>query len=244
MFDPPLTRTLGANREGADDGWAAPKWLRDRRERFAEPFFRRHHAHLTNPLRWVGCGPVLLGLAFVVALGTVVQLVVEWHDPATARWGNLIRAGIALALLLLVVASAWVAIRDQRHVVVLPYFQRRVGEIDTFLAGEHLLNHSRRLDEVAARSGVTPLSAFASGDDLVRGETLTWFDPTDALRTTERLLAADVAARLPVEVVADLDLLRIALGRASAQGIWFCLLIREGRTTSGHEMSMRQGSFF
>ena len=100
------------------------------------------------------------------------------------------------------------------------------------------------LDEAATRSGVTPLSAFLSGDDLIPGEELRWFTPDDALRTAERLQEPDVAATLPAGVIADLERLRDALGRASGQGIRFCLLIREGSVTSGHEMSVRKGSFF
>ena len=218
--------------------------MRTRQERFAEPFFRRHHTHQTSPLRLVGCGPVLLGLAGLTALGTLAHLIFGWNDPTAARWANLIRAGVALAFFLLFVVGAWAAIRDGLHVVVLPYFERRVGEIDTFLAGEHLLNHSRRLDEIATELGLIPLSEFASGDDMIHGEKLTWFDPTEALRTTERMLEVEVAATLPVEVVEDLEKLRHALARSSAQGIRFCLLIREGRSVSGAEMDARQGNFF
>ena len=72
---------------------------------------------------------------------------------------------------------------------------------------------------------VTPLSAFASGDDLVAGEELQWFAPEDALRTAARLLETDEAAALPA-------------------GVRFCLLVREGSFAIGHEMSARKGSFF
>ncbi|MGH9564098.1 MAG: hypothetical protein ACRD3S_21810, partial [Terracidiphilus sp.] len=75
-----------------------------------------------------------------------------------------------------------------RHVRVLPYFERPLGQKDTWLAGENYLRHSRKLDEIATSLGVHPLSKFASGDDLIRGETLHWFSPQDALHTTERLL--------------------------------------------------------
>ena len=215
-----------------------------RQERFAEPFFSRHRSHKIVPMRLSGCGLVFLVASGIVVLGTVTHLLVGWNDPTAARWSNLSRAVVAVALLLLFTAGALLAVRDQLQVRVLPYFERSVGDIDTWLAGEHLLNHSRRLDEVAAQRGVTPLSAFASGDDLISGEELTWFDPTDALGTTKRLLEADVAATLPVEVVADLERLRDALGRASSLRVRFCLLVREGGTASGHEMSLRQGSFF
>jgi hypothetical protein len=103
---------------------------------------------------------------------------------------------------------------------------------------------TRALDKIAARYGVTPLSSFASGDDLVVGEELHWFAPEDALRTAERLLEADVTESLPVGVAADLERLRDALRPASAAGVRFCLLVREGSLASGHQMGVRKGSFF
>lgn len=140
--------------------------------------------------------------------------------------------------------SFGVSARDWFRVRVLPYFERPVGGTDTWLAGESLLWHSRLFDEAATRCGVIPLSAFASGDDLIPGEELRWFEAADALRTAERLLEADVAAALPAGVVADLERLRDTLRLACAKGIKFCLLVREGSFASGHEMSVRKGSFF
>lgn len=92
--------------------------------------------------------------------------------------------------------------------------------------------------------GVRPLSEFASGDDLVPGEKLCWFSAEDGLRTAERLTQPDAAASFSAEVHSDLVRLRDALRAACAEGVRFCLLLREGSTASGHEMDQRKGSFF
>jgi hypothetical protein len=218
--------------------------LARREAEFAEPFYARHRAHLVASEGVNGCAIGCLGATGTVALVTLATAVVGLDGVTVPSWGDAARAAVAVALFLTFAAGAVAASRDRYRVAVLPYFERPVGDTDTFLAGEELLRHSRALDEAAARCGVTPLSAFASGDDLIPGETLTWFDPADALRTTERLLASDALAALPAGVAADLGLLRDSLGRASGQGIRFCLLLREGSFASGHEMSVRRGSFF
>jgi hypothetical protein len=218
--------------------------LARRKERFAEPFYIRHRSHLSGPTGPAGCGTALLAAAGAVVLVNLIPIFAGWDDQYSAWSGDLIRAGVAAAIFLLLVWGLVAGVRDQFQVRVLPYFERPVGGIDTWLAGENLLWHSRSLDEAAARCGVAPLSAFASGDDLIPGEELSWFDPSDALRTAERVLEADVAQTLPAGVVTDLERLRDALRRASAQGIRFCLLVREGSVASGHEMSLRKGSFF
>jgi hypothetical protein len=204
-----------------------------RREQFADVFFRRHRRHIVGALvRTV----VRLAVSGTLATYTLV--------PIFAGRGNAILASVATAVFLFFLLSFGVSVRDWFRVRVLPYFECRLGGADTWLAGESLLWHSRVLDEIATACGVTPLSAFASGDDLVPGEELHWFDSGDALRTTERLLDADVAAALPVAVVADLERLRDALRLAVERGVRFCLLVREGSFASGWEMDLRKGSFF
>jgi hypothetical protein len=215
-----------------------------RKGSFAEPFYTRHRSHITGRGYLTGCGVAALAAIGTIVVITLIPIHAGWHAPASFGWGDLTRAGVAIAIFLLAVANIIFSFRDQFLVRVVPYFERPVGETDTWLAGEDLLWHSRALDEAATRSGVTPLSAFLSGDDLIPGEELRWFTPDDALRTAERLQEPDVAATLPAGVIADLERLRDALGRASGQGIRFCLLIREGSVTSGHEMSVRKGSFF
>jgi hypothetical protein len=162
--------------------------------------------------------------------------------------GDTTSAGIAatvfLAIFLFLVCVTWGGVRNLFRVRVLPYFERPLGQKNTWLAGENLLRHSRQLDKIAAGLGVRPLSDFASGDDLIRGESLRWFPPEDALRTTERLLEADISATLLPNVVSDLTSIRDALRLACSQSVKFCFLIREGSSTSGLELERRKGSFF
>ena len=162
--------------------------------------------------------------------------------------GNTKPAGMAAAvfsaIFLLLVFATYQSIRSQFRVRVIPYFERPLGQKDTWLSGENYLQHSRMLDEIATRIGVQPLSEFASGDDLIRGESLHWFQPENALRTTERLLQTDISATLPSTVVSDLTRIRDALRLACSQSVKFCFLIREGASTSGLEMERRKGSFF
>lgn len=213
-----------------------------RREPFAGPFYARHRSHVTG--RPGGCGVAWLAFSGSVVVVSVLALVAGWVGVTAGGWGDGVRAVAAVGIFLLLAAGIRAGVRDQFAVRVLPYFERPVGWTDTFLAGEALVWHSRAVDEAAARCGVAPLSAFASGDDLIPGERVCWFAAADGLRTVERLLAADVAESHPPEVVADLERLRQALGRASDQGIRFGLLVREGLFASGHEMSVQQGSFF
>lgn len=213
-----------------------------RKERFAEPFYARHRSHVTG--RPTGCGVTWLVFSGSVVVVSVAALFAGWEGMTASGWGDWVRAGAAVCIFLLIATGIRAGVRDQFRVRVLPYFERRVGDTDTWLAGEALLWHSRALDAAAARCGVTPLSAFASGDDLIPDEQVCWFEAAEGLRTTERLLAAGVAGTLPTEVVADLERLREALRRASAQEIRFGLLVREGSYASGHEMSLRKGSFF
>jgi hypothetical protein len=134
-----------------------------------------------------------------------------------------------------------------RYVRIIPYFQRRVGEIDTFLAGEALARRLRCLDRLAAFCGVTPLSEFGFNDDL-RNEPLLWHPADHGLQSVHALLSAleeksDVVEDRAV-LVRDLQKLEHALSRAAQQGIPFCLLLRHGNATSGHEWSVRQGTAF
>ena len=78
-------------------------------------------------------------------------------------------AAIFSAIFLFLVFATWSGIRSLRHVRVLPYFERPLGQKGTWLAGENYLRYSWELDEIATRLGVRPLSEFASGDDMVRG---------------------------------------------------------------------------
>ncbi len=207
-------------------------FLQSRRVAFAEPFYRFHEKRTTRMLFWAG-----------------VQIAVATAFAAVGFWqlfygkGVLIPGLFTAAFVVLFISSVLGTI-DQFRVRVIPYFETRLGDVDTWLTGKSLLWHSRDLDELAEFLTLRPLSSFASGDDLVQGEELQFFDPKEALPTLEKLLTRSKASRFPRELVSDLTRLRDALKSASEKNVRFCLLLREGSTTSGHEMSLRKGSFF
>jgi hypothetical protein len=138
-----------------------------------------------------------------------------------------------------------VTVLHMRVVRVIPYFQRTVGEIDTFCAGEGVARNLKHLDAAASQKGVRLLSSFGFNDDLA-GEPLEWHSPKDGLSTVEALLqdATDNPTLNQPRLQDDLRKLQAALQRAADQDIPFCLLLLHGNTTSGHEWSVRQGTAF
>lgn len=157
-------------------------------------------------------------------------------------------ATIAHVILLLQFLPNVVGIGDvlsQGHVI--PYFDRQVGEIDTYCHGKVLARHLAGLDESAAAAGLTPLSRFGWNDDM-RGEPLIWHEALAGLKTTKALLASlrdsDLAIPEHEGVVADLERLAHALARADAAGIRFCLLLSYATGTSGLEWERRRGTCF
>jgi len=207
--------------------------LARRRQHFSKVFYERHHEHFVQSLRRMAW---TLGITCVPAAGLFIGIV--------QGWGSTHIASVAMAVLMFVLLTLPLAIIDCFIVRVLPYFDRPVGGTDTFLTGRGLLWHSRKLDAIALRHGVRPLSEFASGDDLIPGEELRWFPCIEALLTVDCLLAHVGTECCSTKVIYDLTRLRAGLRLADAKGIRFCLLLREGSVTSGWEMSQRRGSFF
>lgn len=203
---------------------------------FAETFYRRHRWHVIRVATRMTIFLVIVG----ALAGTNLFSFFQGKGDTSAG----IAAAVFSAIFLFLVFATWGGIHGMFRVRVLPYFERPLGQKDTWLAGENYLRHSRQLDEMAARLGVRRLSEFASGDDMVRGEKLQWFPPDEALKTVERLLQPDTQTSLAPAVVSDLTHIRDALRSASSQSVKFCLLIREGSSASGLEMERRKGSFF
>ncbi|MDB6031260.1 MAG: hypothetical protein JWM16_1598 [Verrucomicrobiales bacterium] len=206
--------------------------LQGRRAAFAEGFYRFHERRTQQTLYWAA---VQIGVATILAAIGFWQL---FYGK-----GVLLPGLFTAAFLVLLVSSVSGTI-DQLRVRVIPYFETRVGDVDTWLSGKSLLWHSRDLDELSEYLSIRPLSSFVSGDDLVQGEELQFFDPNDALPTLDKLITRSKASRFPKQLVSDLTKLRDALKSASEKQVRFCLILREGTTASGHEMSLRKGSFF
>ena len=116
-----------------------------------------------------------------------------------------------------------------RHASVVPYFPRKVGEIDTFGQGEFLARHMAELDEIAASLGLRALSSFGWNDDI-ENEILLWHESAEGLKTVNALLdylqSEEIARIEYAGITADLKRIAHALERADAQGIAFSLLLR------------------
>lgn len=152
--------------------------------------------------------------------------------------------GLFTAAFLVMLVSSVAGMVEQFKVRVVPYFEKPLGDVDTWMSGKSLLWHTRDMDELAEFLSVRPLSAFASGDDLIVGEEVKFHDPNEAVPTVEKLLSRSKKSRFPKELIADLTKLHEALQSAAQKDVRFCLILREGARASGHEMSFRKGSFF
>jgi hypothetical protein len=204
---------------------------------FSEPFYRRIRQHLFRVITRMTLFLVISG----VLAGTNLFYFFRGINNTTHAG---IGAAVFGAIFLFICWATYQSIRSLLKVRVIPYFERPLGQMDTWMSGENYLRHSKKLDEIAILLGVRPLSQFASGDDLVRGEVLCWFSPDEALQTLERILQTDVTTSLPTAVVLDLKRFRDSLRLACSKSIKFCFLIREGSCASGLEMERRKGSFF
>jgi hypothetical protein len=210
-----------------------PVFLQRQKQNFSEVFYQRHRQHVLRLVR-------KSSLYFAISGAFAALFVVA----CLAGKGTLLEAVIAAAVFLWICFGISFGLPDSLRARLLPYFEKPLGDIETWPHGKSLLEHSRQLDELASALSATPLSKFASGDDLIPGETLTWFDAQPALETTEKLLQADAARAFSPELTSDLSHLRDALQSASAKQTRFCLLLREGSATSDAEMKRRKGSFF
>lgn len=207
------------------------------KDKVAKVFYRRHRIHI---FRVVARMVLFLAISGVLAGISLLDFFRGKSDTTQ----NGIAAAAFGAVFIFLCWTTYRSVCNLFQVRVLPYFERPVGQHDTWRSGENYLRHSKKLDEIAARLGVQPLSKFASGDDMIWGESLNWFSPEDALQTLERLLQTDVSNALPSAVVSDLTHIRDSLRLASSKSLKFCLLIREGTSASGMEMERRKGSFF
>ncbi len=207
-------------------------FLTRQKQNFSNVFYQRHRSHLR---RVVSRAALFFAISGILA----AFFVIAYKSDRVSS----IEAAIAVAVFLWVLLGIVLGIPQSFRVRLLPYFERKPGNADAWNSGKSLLENSRKLDDLATALGVTPLSQFASGDDIIAGEKLVWFDPKPALETTTRLLESDAAKDFTQDLRTDLSNIKSALNSATAKNIRFCLLIREGSTTSGAEMDQRKGSF-
>jgi hypothetical protein len=130
---------------------------------------------------------------------------------------------------------------------ILPYFEKPLGSIGTWLHGQAIARNCRALDEAAAAHGATPLSAFGYGDELNK-EPFEWHEARLGLETVRRL--EELLPKYPelvddvVAVWDELQFIEEALAKAEAKEVRFCLHMRCSDYTSGLEMDARKGSYF
>lgn len=130
---------------------------------------------------------------------------------------------------------------------ILPFFERYVGQTDTWLSGEALARNCRALDEAAAAHGLVPLSEFGY-EEAPPGEESEWRDASRGVETARGL--AQLVGRLPrlvddpAHVQVELELLEDALAKASDRGIRFCLHLRCSDFVCPAEITARKGSYF
>ncbi len=162
--------------------------------------------------------------------------------------GLILFAALADALFILFQLSQPCGINYMvQHAHVVPYFDKKVGEIDTFCHGQSLARHGTALDEAARSLGVTPLSAFGWNDDMDH-EKVEWHEPSEGLKTVNALLLVVQRGELAwvdqEAIAADLKRVAHALTRAEERAIQFSLLLRHEGGTSGLEWEARQGTCF
>jgi hypothetical protein len=207
--------------------------LQSQKQNLSDEFYELHRRHLMRVLR-------KSSLYFLVS-GTFAALFI------LAGWsgkGTTFEAVISVAVFLWICYEICAGVPGCFQVRLLPYFERRLGDADTWDHGRSLAEHSRKLDALAIVLGATPLSRFASGDDLISNEKLVWFETRPELETTGKLLQSEPAKDFPPDLASDLSRLQAALRSASDKQVRFCLLRREGSSASGAEMERRKGSFF
>ena len=139
------------------------------------------------------------------------------------------------------------AFQTARHTGIVPYFQQRLGEIETFARGKAIAKNCQALDELAEQKVLRPLSAFGFNDDF-SGEVLTWHAPEEGLATVSGLLSALRASpqmiRESAEIIEELTAVEHALRIACERGVPFCLLLYTAAGTNAMEWEQRKGSCF
>lgn len=155
-----------------------------------------------------------VGLTFAASLSLLGLLAMGYG------FGYLLRNGIYAAL----------------HPRIVPCFQQRLGDINTFQSGREIAKHCQALDEAAIRLGLTPLSAFGFGDSFFGGKP-TWHPAEDGLMTVVHLLqyvCESEEASFPnrAKLFRELSAVEEALQKAASRGIMFCLHLKTETGTS------------
>jgi hypothetical protein len=130
---------------------------------------------------------------------------------------------------------------------IIPFFQREVGEPNTFRSGKAIARHWCLLNSVALEGGAEPLSAFGSCSDS-RTALSEWYLPKVALTTIATLLNNISRYRIEIEeyeqLQAELNLLKEKLEAARRQDILFCFHLKTYECVYGQVEEQRKGTYF
>ena len=208
------------------------------KHRYFRGYPSRYRGHLFSQIGCsIGCLPIV---ALPLHAASFYWNAIHGHlrtGPVIA----LLLSGLLFLLFVTIVANGFP--RPQ----ILPYFEKRLGQTDTWLRGQALARNCRALDEAAIAHGVTPLSAFGVGDELA-GEEFEWHDAGRGVETVRKL--QELLPRFPdlvddrVAVGDELQFMEEALAKAAERGVRFCLHIRCSDYTCAGEMLARKGSYF
>lgn len=212
--------------------WHAARW-RD--------YSPLHWERIRSSLRF-GIG--LQVLALVLYLLTACALRASLWLPDSLLFGVVV---VDAVMLLGNIGLQTGIMEAMRYASVVPYFEQRVGGIDTFSHGMSLARHMAALAALAVSEGIAPLSDFGWNDDLL-GEPLHWHDPVTGREAFERLISRVPALSLEAgeegRLLDDLQRVLRALKIAESRKIRFCLLLRHSQATSAQEWELRKGTCF
>ncbi len=160
----------------------------------------------------------------------------EGHD------GHVAFASIAASFFLF---SLWCAYSRLNELLVIPpnlhpYFDAKVPGCSLTL-GVELLKQSRALDSLAEEAGVKRIGEFVSDDDFFDGSGPVWHLADDGAATFDMLLKRFGSHPSVKAAESDLKSILDLLFFAQANGIRFCLLLREVHATNQMEWEQRKG---
>lgn len=130
---------------------------------------------------------------------------------------------------------------------LVPYFEQSLNSTTqkAFQQGFALAKEFDGLERRASQLGVTPLSAFGFGDDML-GQVVVWHDASDGLETLRALVASSRQRTLDPNLLEDLQTLEAALEKAEVAAVRFSFVVRLGSENGiqNVELCQRKGSFW
>lgn len=182
------------------------------------------------------------GTIWIGALGSLTAFFGWKIANGKGGEGYVALASVCTAFLLL---SLWAAYRRMQDLFIgrpnlHPYFNGKLPGCALTL-GVELLKHSRALDSLAAATGVKRIGEFISDDDFFDGADPTWHPAEDGVSTFETLLKEADRQTCVKAAESDLKSILDLLRLARANGIQFCLLLRDVHVTSQMEWDARKG---